>query len=225
MDINNTSTKVFLLIIVLLTGLVVTGAVVWSGGHPAGVPTVDIKNVAIDATDAFAGQENAPVTIAFWSDYQCPICKQFELNTLPQLLKEYADTGKVRIVFMDMAFLGNDSTDAALYGRSIWKLYPSQYLAWRTAMYTKQDEEGNVGFGNAASIDKLNATISGIDAAKVAADVQENKTSYQAAIAADRAEGQKANITGTPSFIIGTQLVQGARPYVEFKAAIDALLK
>ena len=225
MDINNTSTKIFLLVIVLLTGLVVTGAVVWSSGHPVRVSVVDIKNVKIDGSDAFAGQENAPITIAFWSDYQCPVCKQFELNTLPQLLKEYADTGKVKIVFMDLAFLGNDSKDAALYGRSIWKLYPNQYLTWRTLMYTAQDEEGDKGFGNATTIDALNATIPGLDANKITADVQANMNGYQAAIDADRLEVQKAGITGTPSFIIGTQLVQGARPYVEFKTAIDAVLK
>ncbi len=225
MDMNETSTKIFLLVIVLLTGLVVTGAVVWSGEHPAGAPAVDIANVNIDESDAFAGKVDAPITIAFWSDYQCPVCKNFELNTLPQLLTEYADTGKVKIVFMDMAFLGNDSIDAALYGRSIWKLYPSQYLAWRTMMYTAQDEEGDKGFGDAASIDKLNASISGIDAAQIAADVKENKSVYQAAITADRAEAQKANITGTPSFIIGTQLIQGSRPYNTFRQAIDPLLK
>src|SRR3989344_2581161 len=94
MDMNETSTKIFLLVIVVLTGLVVTGAVVWSGGHPAGAPAVNITNVNIDESDAFAGKVDAPITIAFWSDYQCPVCKNFELNTLPQLLTEYADTGK-----------------------------------------------------------------------------------------------------------------------------------
>ena len=35
-------------------------------------------------------------------------------------------------------------------------------------MYTAQDDEGDQGFGDAASIDKLTATIAGIDPAKVA---------------------------------------------------------
>jgi protein-disulfide isomerase len=141
------------------------------------------------------------------------------------MIKDYVDTGKVKLVFMDLAFLGNDSTTAALYGRSVWKLYPNSYLAWRTAMYTAQDQEGDKGFGNAASIDKLNATISGIDAAKVTADVKANTSVYQAAIDADRAEVQKAGITGTPSFVIGTQLIQGNYPYATFQAAINVLLK
>ncbi len=232
METNETESN-FLPIVVVITGLlIVAGAVVWNGLRPAGSPQedngaaqkVDIKNVKTDG-DAFIGAVDAPVTIASWSDFQCPRCKQFELDTLPQIITEYVDTGKVKLVFMDFAFLGNDSITAALYGRSIWKLYPSQYLAWRTAMYIAQDEEGDKGFGNAESIDTLNATIAGFDAVKIAADVKENTNIYRAAIDADRVEVKKAHITGTPSFVIGTQLIQGAHPYPTFKDAIDPLLK
>src|SRR3989344_4971275 len=41
--------------------------------------------------DAFLGDENAPVTIIEFSDYQCPFCAKFYLNTLPSLKKEYID--------------------------------------------------------------------------------------------------------------------------------------
>ena len=224
MDLNEASTKVILIIVVLFTGLLVTGAVILSSQPPAAAPTADIKNVKIDG-DPSIGQASAPVTIAFWSDYQCPLCKAFELNTLPQMLKDYVDTGKVKIVFLDFAFLGNDSTTAALYGRSVWKLYPSRYLDWRTAMYTAQDQEGDKGFGNAVTIDTLDATIGGLDAAKIAADVKANTNTYQAAIDADRVEVTKAGITGTPSFVIGTQLIVGNQPYTILKAAIDPLVK
>jgi len=226
MDFNETSTKIILITVVLFAGLLVTGAVVWSSQPPAPTATLtaDIKSVKMDG-DPIIGQASAPVTIAFWSDYQCPICKAFELNTLPQMLKDYVDTGKVKIAVMDFAFLGSDSTTAALYGRSVWKLYPEKYLDWRTAMYTAQDEEKDIGFGDAPSIDKLNATITGIDAAKVTADVKANTGAYQAMLDADRVEVTKAGINGTPSFVIGMQLIVGNQPYATFKTAIDALLK
>jgi protein-disulfide isomerase len=234
METNETN-KYFLPAAVILAGLFIAGAVMWNGSKPAVAPTpsagsgqagaaVDIKNVKTDG-DPFIGQANAPVTIAFWSDFQCPFCKSFELNTFPQIVKDYVDTGKVKIVMMDFTFLGNDSTTAALYSRSIWKLYPSQYMTWRTAMYTAQDQEGDQGFGNAASIDKLDATISGIDAKKVTDDVKANTTVYQAAVDADKAEAQKAGVNATPGFVIGTQAILGAYPYATFKTALDALLK
>lgn len=217
----------------------------WSGAHPTeapaaaalagagAAPKVDIKDVKTDG-DPFIGQSNAPITIAFWSDFQCPYCKAVEVGGIPQipipaalpdLIKNYVDTGKVKIVFMDFTFLGKDSDTAALYNRSVWNLYPDKYFAWRTAMYTAQDAEGDTGFGNAASIDELNKTIPGIDSVKIAADVKANTTSYQALVNADKAEAAKAGVNATPSFVIGTQMIPGAIPYSGFQAAIDPLLK
>ena len=224
MNINDTSTKVLLLVVVLISGLAITAAIVFGGAQPAAAPVVDIKNVKTDG-NPFIGSASAPVTIVEWADYQCPACKSFEFNALPQIVKDYVDTGKVKIVFLDFAFLGNDSITGAMYGRAIWKLYPDKYLAWRTAMYTAQDQEGDQGFGNAASIDKLNATITGVDATKVAADVKANAAAYQAMMDADKAEGQKAGVNSTPSIVIGTQLIAGAQQYATYKSVIDPLIK
>ncbi|MHB1163110.1 MAG: DsbA family protein [Minisyncoccota bacterium] len=235
METNEMSNKFFLPAAVIIAGLFIAGAVMWSGSHPAQAPgtagtgagtaqVVNIKDVKTDG-DPFIGQANAPVTIAFWSDFQCPFCKQFELTTLPQIITNYVDTGKVKVVFMDFPFLGNDSIAGALYSRSVWKLYPDQYFAWRTAMYNAQDQEGDQGFGNAASIDKLDATITGLDAAKIAADVKANTAAYQALVDADKAEAQKIGVNATPSFVIGTQVIAGAYPYKNFQDALDTLLK
>ncbi len=236
----NTNNSIFLAGAVILAGILIAGAVIWNGQHPGtgstagtgGTPSVNIKDVKTDG-DPFIGDANAPVTIAFWSDYQCPYCKAFEVGGvdgittapgLPDIIQNYVNAGKVKVVFMDFPFLGNDSITGAEYGRAVWKLYPDQYFAWRTAMYTAQDQEGDQGFGNAASIDKLDATISGLDAAKIKADVAANKAAYDAAWQADRAEGQKFGINATPSFIVGTQVIAGAQPYSVFQAAIDAEL-
>ena len=241
---TNEINKYFLPAAVIIAGLFITGAILWNGSHSSSgsqqagtgtpqAPVVNIKNVKIDG-DPFIGSANAPVTIAFWSDYQCTYCKAFEVGGVPQIttpaalpdiLKNYVDTGKVKIVFMDFPFLGNDSITGGVYGRAVWKLYPSQYFAWRTAMFKAQDEEGDKGFGNAASIDKLDATIAGIDAAKVAADVKANTSTYQAAMDADKAEAGKVGVNATPSFVVGTQVLAGAYPYSNFQTAIDALLK
>lgn len=228
MDTNETWNKYFLPAAVIIAGLLIAGAVVWNNSRPAGTagptaPSVNIKDIKTEG-DPFIGAANAPITIAFWGDFQCPFCKKFEIDTLPLLVKDYVDTGKVKIIFMDFAFLGSDSIDAGVYSRAIWNLYPDKYFAWRTAMYIAQDAE-NGGFGNATSIDKLNATIAGIDAVKVEADVKENRSAYESAMNADKAETQKAGVNATPSFVIGTQVIQGAYPYPTFQAAIDALLK
>ena len=232
METNETN-KYFLPVAVILAGFLIAGAVMWNGSHPAGpgvaaepgaAPKVNVKDVKTEG-NPFIGRADAPATMIVWDDFQCPFCKKFKLETLSQIVKEYVDTGKLKIVFMDFAFQGEDSITAAVYGSSIWKLYPEQFYAWNMAMFTAQDEGGNQGFGDASSIDKLNATIPGIDVAKVTADVKANMSTYQAAIEADKDEAQKVGVNATPSFIVGTQMIQGAYPYPTFKAAIEDALK
>ncbi|MDP1707174.1 MAG: thioredoxin domain-containing protein [bacterium] len=231
MEINETN-KYFLPVAVIVAGLFIAGAVMWNGSKPAGspgsplsgtAPSVNIKDINTDG-NPFIGDVNAPVVIASWGDFKCQYCKNFETQTLPQIISDYVETGKVKIVFMDFAFLGERSTTLALYGRSVWNLYPEQYFAWRTAVFNAQDGEGNQGFGDVASIDKLNATIAGIDATKIAADVKTNKKIYEEQMNDDKKEGQKVGIGATPSFVIGTEVIQGAYPYPTFQAAIDAAL-
>jgi protein-disulfide isomerase len=236
--------KLFLPISVLAAGLLIAGAVVYNGQRTATAPTgneggakTTITAKEIDTSNRpFIGKADAPVVMAFWSDFQCPYCKQSEVGgvkvledkgmkaALPDIVKNYVETGKVKIVFMDFPFLGPDSIIAAEYGRAVWKLYPTQYEAWRIAMFKAQDDE-NAGFGNEASIKTLTAKIAGIDAAKVAADVAANKAAYDALIADDRAVAEKAGVSATPTSLVGNKLIAGAYPYEAFKQAIDAQLK
>ncbi|HVM73559.1 MAG TPA: thioredoxin domain-containing protein [Candidatus Paceibacterota bacterium] len=219
----------------LFLGLSHNGGAVAQGQPTAAVaPAVNIKDVKTDG-EPYIGSTNAPVVMAFWSDYQCPFCKAFEVGGVPQIttpaafpdiLKNYVDTGKLKVVFKDFPFLGNDSTTAAEYGRSIWVLYPDQYFTWRTAMYKAQDQEGDQGFGNAATIDALiKSQFPQISDSAVKADIAKNKSAYDAAMQADEAEGTKFGIQGTPGFIVGTSLIDGAQPLSAFTAAIDPLLK
>lgn len=243
MNNNEISNKFFLPVAVVLAGLFIAGAVLWNGSHPAQVgttgtqqaaaPSVDIKNIKMDG-DPYLGQADAPVTIAFWSDYQCPYCKAVEVGGIPQIttpaavpdiIKNYVDTGKVKIVFMDFAFLGPDSTVDAEYARSVWALYPDKFFNWRSALYTQEPQENSMSADqNLAFLKKVTDGISGMDFAKLTADVAANKAQYDAAADADKAEAMKVGVNATPSFVIGTQLIQGAYPYATFQAAIDTAL-
>ena len=233
MDTNEISNKLYLPAAVVLAGLFIAGAVFWNGSHPSAgtpapgtgaAPAVNIKDVTV-AGEPFIGNPNAPVTLAEWSDYQCPFCKQFEVTTLPQIIQDYVNAGKVKVVFKDFNFLGPNSMVDAEYARAVWALYPDKFLDWRTAFYNDQPQENSLdASANLAWLLKTTGSVSGIDVNSVKAAVAANKSAYDAAINADRTEGQKFGINATPSFIIGTQLIQGAYPYANFKAAIDAAL-
>lgn len=221
--------------IVIAGAIIGVSLVIALGGASGvgGVPTaanVDIEDVDITG-DPYIGDENAPVVLAYWSDYQCPYCKAVEVGhdqiavppALPELIRDYVETGKLKIVFNDYAFLGPDSTTAALWGRAVWEMYPSRYYEWREAMYEAQDEE-HAGFGDEASIAALTRGIAGFDADALKALVASKGAAYGELIAADQAEGASFGITGTPGFITGKTLIPGAVDYAQFKSAIDAQL-
>ncbi|OGG56010.1 hypothetical protein A2680_00550 [Candidatus Kaiserbacteria bacterium RIFCSPHIGHO2_01_FULL_55_37] len=232
--------QLFLPASIIIAGLLVGGGLYFglskSGGSVGQGDTqpaanVDIKDVKTEGAP-FIGKADAKVVLAYWFDYQCPYCKAVDVGGIPQipiepalpiLIKDYVDTGKLKIVFKDYAFLGPDSTTAALYKNAVWKLYPGKFYEWHELMFRTQDEE-NGGFGDEASIIALIKKIPGMDAAKVKADVAANKAEYQKRIDADRAEGSAFGINGTPGFITGKTLIPGAAEISSFTQAIDPQL-
>lgn len=201
-----------------------------ANGQPPAVK-VNVKDIAIEDNDPYIGDKNAPVTLVVWEDYQCPFCKAVEVGhdqiqvkpAMPELVRDYVNTGKLRIVFKDYAFLGDDSKMAALYDNAVWKLYPAKYYEWREAMFHAQDEE-HAGFGTESTILALIKKIPGMDSAKLKADVTANVAAYTKEMDDDREEGAKNGISGTPGFITGKVLIPGAVGIEQFKAAIDPQL-
>jgi len=190
-----------------------------TAAQPSTAPSADITKVNT-VGEAFIGNLNAPVTIASWSDYQCPFCQRFSDDALASVVTDYVNTGKVKLIFKDFSFLGSDSDDAALVARAVWEAAPAKFYEWHVAMFAKQDGE-NSGWGSKADILALTKTISGIDEAKVESLLNTNSAKYQSAIEADKTEAGNFGISGTPGTIIGQQLIVGAQPYSAVKQLID----
>lgn len=215
-------------IAVLLAAIIIAGAVIFGGGVREraevggnGAPSVSAEDIKTDG-NPIVGDKNAPTTIVVFYDYQCPFCKQFELAVVPQLM-EYVNSGKTKIVYKDFHFLGEDSLTAAVFGRALYDLYPDQFHPWFVAMMQAQDDEGDQGFGDIASIQELTAGIPGVDVARVMARMEENRAGYEAAIEADYNEGVSIGVNGTPSVVVGDQFLTGMSP-AQFYGAITAAL-
>jgi protein-disulfide isomerase len=215
-------------IAVLLAGLIIGFALMYGQGgsgsdtNPNGASAVDVKDIKTDGVP-FIGEKNAPNTMAIFYDYQCPFCKQFEQIVTPQLIEKYVKTGQLKIYFKDFQFLGNDSMDAAVFARALWESQPDKFYEWYVAMFDAQDEEGDEGFGDMASIQTLARTIPGLDVAKVDALVKAKRADYEKAVTADRTEGAALGINGTPTIVVGTELLTGLSPDQYF-AAISAVI-
>jgi protein-disulfide isomerase len=91
--------------------------------------------LALGARDAILGNANAPVTVIEYGDYQCPYCAQFFSMIQPVIIKNYVNTGKVRVVFRDLPFLGAESTAAANAAQcaedqgKLWAYHDALYTA------------------------------------------------------------------------------------------------
>lgn len=226
----------WLAISIIVASVIISGTILYTNSNGGFANNNNNNNnnkgqgntVAVDASKIntegvpFIGNANAPIIVAEWYDYQCPFCKRFHDDAIVKTIAEYVGSGKVKILFKDYAFLGPDSTAAALAGRAIWEVAPDKFYEWHEAMFVKQDEEHG-GFGNKADVLALAQSL-GIDSNKVSQLMASKEAQYTEAINADKAEGIAFGINGTPGTIVGNQMISGAQPYATIKAAIEAEL-
>ena len=196
-----------------------TGAVVDSGSQPApNVPAPTPSAVQVDIGNApFLGDDDAPVVIIEFTDYQCPFCQRHFTQTFSQIKSEYIDTGKVKYVAMDFPLSFHDQAQkAAEAARCVGdQLGTEGYFAMHDKLFQNQQALSNANYKTWAR--ELNANGAQFDSCldddKFASDVQSDFT-----------KGQQAGVRGTPGFIINGKLISGAQPFSAFKAAIDAEL-
>src|SRR3989344_5308544 len=152
--------------------------------------------VSVD-DDAFIGEENALVTIVEFSDYQCPFCERFYLQTLDQLKKEYIDTGKVKLVYRDFPL---DFHPNAQKAAEAAECAGEQNKYWE--MHNKLFESGVEG---GVATFKVYAKDLGLDTGKFDTCLDSGKTASE--VKKDMQDGSAAGISGTPGFIINGQLI------------------
>lgn len=193
--------------------------------QPSPVPaqTIDAAKVS-SAGNPYLGNPKAPVTIAYWYDYQCPFCQKNEQAVMNSLINEYVNTGKVRIVFKDLQFLGRDSQTLGVTARAVWDVAPSKYYLWHKGVIDNQGQE-NSGWATADKIMSISTVVLGdIEAERVVKLATTNATIYQKALDADKTEGSALGIDSTPTMVIGKTVLIGAQSYSQVKTAIDAAL-
>jgi protein-disulfide isomerase len=144
------------------------------------------------------GAPDAPVTLVEYADLQCPYCGQWARATLPTIVERYVRTGKLRIVFNGMAFVGPDSITAL---RTALAAGTHNHL-WDVVdgLYVRQGVE-NSGWVTDDLVRELTAGIPGIDADNLLAKRWD--TSIAQKIDKAAAAAHSAGVTSTPSFQIG----------------------
>ncbi len=169
------------------------------------------------------GDANAPITIIEFGDYQCSNCKKWFLDTKPDIVTNYIDTGKAKLIFVDIAFLGKDSMPAAR--ATYCAEEQGKYWEYHGFLYSNQLSIDN-GWANPDSLKGYAANL-GLDMDLFVSCLDSGK--YQKRVQFNTDESVKNGVTGTPTFIItGSQGQQerilGPQPYLIFEKVLDSLL-
>lgn len=93
--------------------------------------TTKRTTITVAPNEHIRGDINAPVIIVEYSDFQCPFCRMFFSQTLPDLLKTYVDTGKARLVYRQfplfsihpMAEKSAEATECASDQGKFWEMH------------------------------------------------------------------------------------------------------
>ena len=178
-------------------------------GASAGTGT-EVVDASVD-DDAVKGNANAKVTIIEFSDYECPFCGRHFAETYPQIVKEYVDTGKVKLVFRDFPLSFHpDAQKAAEAAECAGE--QNKYWQMHDKLYTNQQ---------ALDVEslKIYAKDIGLNTATFNACLDDGKMVDE--VAKDFADGQSYGVTGTPAFFINGRFIAGAYPFADFKKIID----
>jgi protein-disulfide isomerase len=185
-------TTLLLAAAVVLSAALIGGSRISSGETGTRAAAVPGSSLAgIPKAGAALGNPNAPVTLVEYADPQCPYCAEWARRTLPVLVDDYVRTGKLRIVFRGLAFIGPDSERALRAAIAAGR----QNRLWDVieALYRRQGPE-NGGWVTRAALEETAGT-------QALTESGEPWITRRIMLAGRAA--RTAAITGTPAFQLG----------------------
>lgn len=223
-------------------------AILITGGLGRVSPTDDLLpgdsgsgevEVSVD-DDPVLGSADAPVTVIVFTDFECPFCKDFAVETFPQIKSAYIDTGKVKFVIRDLPLSFHDpaATKEALAANCARDQKGDVgYFAYHDEIFARTAGSGEgmktADYTDAAS--KIGLDVSAFNSClsteKFKDEVQGDLTAVEKLF-----EGYPAVFSqgiGTPTFFVGKSdssgtitgtLITGAQPFESFQSVIEDLL-
>jgi protein-disulfide isomerase len=186
---------------------------------PLEPPRVAPTPAAIPVDDAAAtlGDPDAPVTIVEYTDYQCPFCQRHVLETMPGILSDMIDTGRVHYILKDLPLdnLHPEARTAALVARCAGE--QDAYWPMHDAIFAEM--QSWAGQGEAAADILISLAVSlNVDEEELRACVEEER--YADAIQANIDEASSMGASATPYFFIDGMPIPGAQAYELFFYAV-----
>src|SRR5918995_2103614 len=165
------------------------------------------------------GPAKAPVTVYEMSDFQCPYCRQFALETFPQLERDYIRPGKVRWVFINfpLTSVHQHASAAAQLAvcagqqRKFWPVHDLLFKYQETWTPLKEAGPFFVSLADSAGLSKP-ALLNCLDSPETLKSVR-----------ADAEGASRSGASSTPTFYIEGGLLEGAQPLAVFRQVLDSV--
>ena len=167
------------------------------------------------------GSPKAPVTVYEMSDFQCPYCRQFALETFPPLERDYVKTGKVRWVFINFPLTSvhahaSAAAELALCAgkqQAFWKVHDLLFAHQESWAPLKEAGPFFVSLADSARLSKP-ALITCLQSPETRNSVR-----------ADAEGAARSGATSTPTFYIEGGLLEGAQPLPVFRQVLDSVYR
>lgn len=180
------------------------------------LPLVLTETSAAERVEQGLGDPNAPLTILEYSSLTCPHCAHFHSETLPALKERYIETGKVRLVYRDFP-LDQRALEAAVLAHCGG---PDRYYGFVDVLFKQQ-----ASWARAEDLGPLKQIGRLAGLTEEAMDACLADQALIDAILQVRLDGQEEyEISSTPTFVIGDEVVSGALGIDEFAEIIDPLV-
>ena len=211
--------------IVLVTLVAVFATSYMSDFETARTPNTEDESKNLELKDApVLGSKTATVTIVEVGDYQCHMCKLWFEETRPLIIENYVETGKVNLVFVDMPFLGSDSTPAseATYCADD----QGKYWEYHSMLFTYQEEIDD-GWASANRLQAFAFNL-GLDIEQF--DKCMKTDDHRSLVNSNMQIAKKQfGANSTPTFVIvgptgEAEKIVGAHPYSTFVSVLDQML-
>lgn len=178
------------------------------------------ENVEVSVDDDPAlGSEDAPVVIVEFSDFQCPFCKRFHEQTLPQIKQEYIETGKVRLVYRDFPIMQIHPYAGLAALAAECADDQGRFWGMHDLLFERQSEWP---IPQARELFAAYARELGVDEEAFSECMTAEKHAEE--IFQDLQDGVSYGVEGTPAFFINGEKLEGAWPFEKFQEVIDAAL-
>jgi protein-disulfide isomerase len=179
-------------------------------------PEATFGPIEVSADDFVLGKAEAPITIVEYASLTCPHCADFHSQVLPDLKREFIDTGKVRLVFRDFPL-----DRVALAGSMIAQCAGrDRYFCFLDVMFRSQTQLR--GASNPGEALAQIARLGGMAQADVDACLKNED--LQKAILQKQIDGSnKYKVSSTPTLIINGRKYSGALSMPQLRAVFDAV--